>query len=253
VTSDESIMDLLRQAPLSFVGTIQYLGSATMEVPIDQRTAIVYVDRVLHSPDTLRGLSGQHITLQLADAADALEVGSTAAFFVHVQAIGKSAAVAEQVRLPLEDVEPYLQVAADTAEQPFATLQRRVETTDMCEHAVNCDALVLSEVIKLEKAPWTNPVRVSEHDADWWVATLQVYYVEKGQLEPGEVRVCFANSVDIAWRNSPKCRASQGGLWMLHKASPELAHLAPFQILHGEDWQPVQSLDPIREYALRKG
>lgn len=249
--SDAAIIDLLRQVPLSFVGTIEHICAATMDVPVDDRTVVVYVDRVLHGPDSLLGLGGQRITLQLAAAADPPEVGSTAAFFVRLLAIGNSAAVDEVARLPLKDVEPHMRLAADAGERPFAALERRVMTMSLCEHADGSDALVLGRVVKLERASSADATEFSEHDPDWWVATLLVYHVERGHLEPGEVRVRYANSRDVAWRDAPKPKASQEGLWLLHRSCAELANLAPFEILHAEDWQPVQSLDPIRQYSRK--
>jgi hypothetical protein len=245
---DEAIIDLLRQTPFSFVGTIEYLDAATMDVPIDKRTAVVYVDRVLHGPDTMLGLGGQRITLQLAADVDPPKVGGTAAFFVQVLAIGNSVAVAEVGRLPLEDVEPQMRLAADAGERAFAALERRVETISLCKHAEESDAVVLGSVVKLEKAFSLSDKVASEHDPDWWVATLLVYHVERGDVKPGEVMVRYANSLDVRWRDAPKPKASQGGLWLLHRSDDELAKVAPFEILHAEDRQPVQSLDAIRQY-----
>jgi len=106
--SDEAIIDLLRQAPFSFVGTIEHLGAATMDVPIDERTAVVYVDRVLHAPDVLLGLGGQRITLQLIPDVDPPDVGGTATFFARGLAFGDSVAVAEVGRLPVAAVEDFI-------------------------------------------------------------------------------------------------------------------------------------------------
>lgn len=244
--SDQGMMDLIRQTPLSFVGTVQYLGSATMDVPVDDRTAVVYLDQVLHAPEALRRLASQNITVQFDAASDVPAAGTTAAFFGYITALGNSFAVQEVQRLPLSDVEPHLRRAADTGELPFADLERRAKIYGMCEHADACDALVLGEVVKLEKARRTEVQGHSEHDPDWWVATLAVYHVERGDVKPGEVKVRFANSRDVQWRDSPKAQASQRGLWLLHRSS-ELPDEAPFEILHAVDCQPVQSLDPIRQ------
>ena len=58
----------------------------------------------------------------------------------------------------------------------------------------------------------------------------------------------YANSLDVRWRDAPKPKASEAGLWLLHRSDGELANVAPFAILHAEDRQPVQSLDAMREY-----
>ncbi|MEJ7809758.1 MAG: hypothetical protein WKG32_05000 [Gemmatimonadaceae bacterium] len=251
MSDDDAIIDLLRQAPFSFVGTIEQLGGATMDVPVDDRTAVVYVDRVLHGPDVMRGLGGQRITLQLAADVDPPAIGTTATFFAHGLAFGESVAVAEVGRLPLEAVEPRMRLAAGAREPAFAAFERRLATTNLCEHADQADAVVLGRVVKLEKAPATGAMAessISEHDPDWWVATLLVHHVERGDVEPGEVLVLYANSLDVRWRDVPKPKASQSGLWLLHRPDGELAYVAPFELCHAEDRQPVQSLDAMRQY-----
>jgi hypothetical protein len=243
---DEEIVRLLRQAPFSFVGTIEHLGAATMvDVPVDDRTAVVRIERVLHAPDEFVGLQGNLITIQLA--ADTLppQVEQTFAFFAQGLAFGESIAVAEVGRLPLEAVAPRLNVAmAAGGTSPFDELLQGIERDRLREHAANAAAIVIGRVIKLEKAL---PSEGWEHDPDWWRATIYVHHVERGDLEPGPVDVLYANSIDVKWQLAPKPRASQAGVWILHPAEGRLAETARFQIIHPEDFQPVQSLDALRE------
>lgn len=246
--TEGAIIDLLQRAPFSFIGTIQELGAATMDVPVDDRTAVVSVVRVLHAPDVLLGLGGQRITLQLAADVDPPSVGDTATFFTQGLAFGDSVAVAEVGRLPVTDVEPHIGLAADATEPPFAALNRRLETISLGQHADSSDAVVLGRVVKLEKATPIRETGVSEHDPDWWVATLLVNHVERGDVQPGEITVLYANSLDVQWREVPKPKASQSGLWLLHRSEGALANIAPFEIIHADDRQPVQSLDAIRAY-----
>src|SRR2546423_4308068 len=110
--SDAAISDLIRQAPFSFVGTIEQLGATTMtNIAIGERTAIVHVDYVLHAPPAFAGLQGQRVTLQLAADKDLPTVGDRAAFFAEGLAFGESLAVAEVGRLPVDAVEPYMSAA----------------------------------------------------------------------------------------------------------------------------------------------
>jgi hypothetical protein len=246
--SDDAIIDILRRAPLSFIGTIENLGAATMDVPTDDRTAVVYVDRILHGPQSLAGLGGQRITLQLDAHAHSPRVGDTAAFFAQILAIGDSAAVAEIGRLPLAVVEPHMRHAASAGEHAFASLERQIEASSLRKCAHEADALVLASVVKLEKMQLSGVRMLSEHDPDWWVATLHVYHVERGDVKEGEVAVRYANSLDTRWRDAPKPKPSESALWLLHRSHGEMAKIAPFEILHAEDRQPEQSLDIIREH-----
>ena len=243
--SDEEISRLLRQAPFSFVGTVEHRSAATMtDIPIDDRTAVVRVDYVLHSPEAFSTLQGHRITVQLAADKEPPAVGDALAFFAEGLAFGDSIAVAEVGRLPVDAVEPRVTSALAAGEAgAFATLQREIEMGHVRDHASSADAIVVGRVARLEKAI---PSGYSEHDPDWWQATLDVHHVERGSVEPGPLRVLYANSLDVGWRASPKPKASQEGLWILHATEGELAAVARFQIVHPEDYQPLQSLDALR-------
>ena len=191
------------------MGTIEHLGAATMRnVPIGERTAVVRVDYVLHAPSAFVGLEGQRITLQLAADKDLPTVGDTAAFFAEGLAFDESIAVAEVGRLPVDAVMGHVTQAMEAGKPgAFAALLSQIEAQSARAHADSADAVVVGRVTKLERA--FGPV-TSEHDADWWKATLEVYHVEKGDVAPGEVVVLYPNSIDVRWRQAPKPKASQG-------------------------------------------
>src|SRR4051812_11091078 len=110
---DDPIVQLLRRAPFGFVGTVEHLGAATMrDVPIDDRTAVVMVDYVLHAPSPFTELQGQRITVQLAKDKTPPAEGESAAFFAQSLAVGDSIAVAEVDRRPLSEVDRHLADAA---------------------------------------------------------------------------------------------------------------------------------------------
>jgi hypothetical protein len=90
-----------------------------------------------------------------------------------------------------------------------------------------------------------------EHDPQWWVATLHVDHVTKGNLEaPSDVQVLYANSLDVRWRNHLKPKAGQGGLWMLHSTGKAQAKLAPFELVHDYDLQDSILLDLLQEHGV---
>jgi hypothetical protein len=135
--------------------------------------------------------------------------------------------------------------AAGGGAAPLETLQRQAAAARLSAHAGSADAIVLARVVGLERASGS-PLR--EHDADWWRATLHVVHVERGDVQAdSEVKVIYANSLDVRWRDAPKPKASQNGLWFLHATEGELAQLAPFEITHSEDLQPVHNLELLRE------
>ena len=102
--------------------------------------------------------------------------------------------------------------------------------------------MILGRVTALEKAEDSLAL---EHDADWWIATVDAYQVAKGPLKPGEIEVLYANSLDIRWHTAPKPKAGQEGLFILHATDRTLSGLAKYQIVHPEDLQPVQNLSAL--------
>jgi hypothetical protein len=242
----EAAVTLLGEAAFSFVGTVERLGATTMEdVPVDERTAVVRVDQVLQAPDAFAQLGGMSVTVQLLPDTEPPEVGSTFVFFANGLVFGTGIALTEIGRRPVEEMEPHI-AAADAAGAPSAseTLQRQVAAARLRTHADSADAIVLGRVVGLERASGS-PVR--EHDPDWWRATLHVTHVERGDVQDdSEIKVIYANSLDVRWREAPKPKASQNGLWILHATEGELAQLAPFEIVDSEDLQPVQNLELLR-------
>lgn len=240
--SDEAITALLGEGPFAFVGTIEHVGAATMtDVPIDSRTAVVRVDHVLQAPEALPTLEGQRITMQLKEDT---QPGEQAAFFAQGLAFGESVAVTEVGRVAVEAVEPHVTRGFEAgAPAGFEALQRAAQAARLREHAAGADAIVVGRVVGLEDV--LEPV-ISEHDPDWWRATIDVAHVEKGDVQTGPLRVLYANSLDVQWRLSPKPKASQEGLWILHATEGDQREAAPFEIPHPEDYQPVQSLDDLR-------
>ena len=113
MAADDHVTQLLRDAPLSFIGTVEHLGASTMaDLPIDERTA-VHVAQVLHAPEAFAHLAGHRVTMQLAADADPPKVGETSAFFAQGLAFGESVALSEIGRVPLQDVEPHVTAAPE--------------------------------------------------------------------------------------------------------------------------------------------
>jgi hypothetical protein len=242
--TDDTVRDLLQRSGISFVGTVQQLGAATMnDLPIDDHTAVVVVDQVLHAPSAFASLAGTPVTVQLAEGPTPT-VGDQYAFFANALAYGQSLALSEVGRVPAAEIAPHLGLgAAPTGERPIADLAASIEADRLSQHANDADAVVVGTVVGLEKA---GPPASSEHDADWWVATIAVHHVEHGDVPQDTVRAAYANSLDVRWRNSPKPKAGQVGMWMLHRSEGPVADFAPFYLPHPDDFQPTQTLDTIR-------
>jgi hypothetical protein len=241
--TEQEILNHLEGSALSFIGTIERLRAATMaDLPVDDHTAVVHVDQVLHAPKTLQRLSGMSVTVQLSPNVAVPGPGDSATFFTNPSVFGEGLAVTEVARVPVADTQPYLATAAP-GEGPLERLQTVVADQHLRSHAQQADAVIIGKVARLEDAGLSS---FSEHDPDWWRATLEVVHVESGPVTGPQIQILYANSQDVRWRNSPKPRASQEGLWLLHATAGELRGAAPFQIIHPEDYQPVTRADQLR-------
>jgi hypothetical protein len=216
-------------------------------ISIDDYTAVVRIDAVLRAPGSVPGLVGQRITVQLLDSLPLPTEGNSYTFLAEGLAFGESLAVRETARRAAAPAPPILAAAMDAGTEGAAgipeTLDQQVAVLQVRAHAETASAVVLGRVIGLQKVEG-QPLR--EHSPDWWIATVDVYVVEKGDVTPGPLGVLYANSQDVQWRTAPKPRASQGGLWLLHATEGVLAELAAYVILHPEDLQPTQALDDLR-------
>jgi hypothetical protein len=245
---DADIVDLMRASAISFIGTVTQLHATSVaELRVDDRTAIVAVEQVLHAPNAFRNLSGSGVTLQLSEGADIPAVGERFAFFANPLIFARTLGLAEVGRLPVSEVEPHVAgAAAARAPAPLSGFADQLETERLQEHAASADAVVVGQVLGLAKA---GASRHTEHDPDWWQATIEVRHVEKGDVQPGPLPVLYANSQDTHWYDKPKPHAGQRGLWLLHATAGDLRELAPFELADADDYQPVQQLDRLRRTA----
>jgi hypothetical protein len=258
--AEQSLKDLLSSAQLAFSGAVAAAGrSGVAGMAGDERTVIVAVDRAIKAPPGLRLPPGSRVTVQLSRTLPKLAVGEAATFFADGLVYGDTLGVSEVGRAPAaETVAPAVGQAAlaGGAELPLSPVEEaaaELAVDEVVEHARKADAVIRGHVIGLSHLPKEEPPK--EHDADWWIAELEVDVLVRGELpagtQPGgSVSVLYANSLDVMWRQSPKPKAGQSGLWLLHHARRELAGVAPFELVHAIDLQPSLQLDVLRERGL---
>lgn len=231
--ADPSLKDLLARSSLAFAGTVQSLGqSPEPGVPVDERTALVHVEQPLHVPRQVDLSPGSTVVVQLSPDEAPLAPGDRATFFADPLVYGATLVVAEKARA--QAAPPTLQAAAAAREE--------LAQDAALEHARAADAVVRGYVAALQ-ATAARPER--EHDPHWWIATLDVDLVARGDVAEGELRVLYANSIDVRWRSWPKPKAGEAGMWILHRTEGVQAELAPFALLHPDDRQPSMLLDAL--------
>lgn len=257
--ADRSIKDLLATSNLAFTGAVEEAGRSTVAgVEVDDRTVVVRVAQLLHGPPGIELPEGSRVTVQLSPDLPALAPGEQATFFADGWVYGDTLAVTEVGRAPVEEAAGLEagQAGVEEAVSPVEAAVAELADDELVAHASEADLVVRAQVTALAQVPKEGPPK--EHDPDWWIATLAADVVARGELpeatdeQGGVVSALYANSLDVRWRQAPKPKAGQGGLWLLHRAREELAGFAPFELVHPIDLQPSIQLDLLRERGLEK-
>lgn len=226
-----------------FAGTVRRLKSATMpEIPVNDRTLVVHVDRVVKAPPALASYANQDITVQLGPDATA-KPGQRAVFYTQGWRFGASVAVRSLGHSDLGRVG-----VAASAKDPVEEKAAR----DLENHVADADLVVRGRVVRVKtavesaaRATGAEPNTVSEHSPRWREAVVDVDEVTKGRVPGKQIVVRFPSSTDVRWARAPKFRAGQQGVFLLHRTGA----LPSYDALHAHDFQPPHTGDQIRAFV----
>jgi hypothetical protein len=260
--TDPTIKQLVATSGFVFTGTVEPQGvAAEAGFPADDRTRVVQLEQVLHAPAGFVVPTGSTVIVQTSADLPPLAPGERATFFANGLAYGDQLAVAEVGRLPAEAGTARTASLAGVV-APVSAVQAalaELAQDDVTEHAAQAEAVVRGHVSALAEVPHADLPSErypSEHAALWWIATLQVDLVARGDLgqtaDSGPILVAalYANSIDVQWRDWLKPKAGQSGLWLLHRTPEDRAELAAFELRHTMDLQPSLQLDLLRERGM---
>jgi hypothetical protein len=259
--------DMDAQAKFVFHGTVKKLRAATpgLDIPDKEKLAVVHVDDIVRAPEVLHGVVGGDITIRLRDD-EKIKQGDQATFYAQGwlfgksialqslghQAVGKAAAAA-RAGSPAK--------AASSHQQQAIQARAKTARLVVSGHVVAIGAPEASSAaISASAAP--RPGRISEHDAFWTEAVVNVEKVHKGRPETKQVVVRFPSSTDVRWHKSPKFKVGDQGVFLLHddtvsggtRAAASLggaaAALAPqggtFTSLNEADFQPASHAEAVQ-------
>lgn len=209
---------LVKQSDIIFIGTVTQVGAvAAPEVPASDRNVVVHVDQVLEKPAAVALGAGDSVTVQTAQRGS-LKPGSQATFYTTGWIFGQGVAVREVGH----ELGHSPVVAAD---QQAAVTRARLDMNDadLKAHIQQAAMVVAGRVdqvrpAELAAAP-ARPKRISEHDAQWQEAIIQVQDGIKGAQAGEQVVVRFPTSLDVAWVGTPRFTVGQEGTFVLHKDS----------------------------------
>jgi hypothetical protein len=228
-------------APFALLGAIDRVGDATMPIITPgERTAVFRVESVLWAPAALPDLTGAEVTVELRTLTKA---GERMLLLADGWMYGESVAVREAGRRDPGRV--------DNLRDRHVREQEEAPVLHLSERVRGADAIVVGAVRELR--PIKRPdewVPTSEHDADWWVATIAVEGVVKGRKpRGGRLEAIFANSRDVQWATAPKPDPGQQGVFLLRRETRWGAPKGALALLDPADVQPREHLDDIRRLS----
>jgi hypothetical protein len=255
ITIDSStVRDWAAQSGLVFSGTVQRENDATMTVvPADIGTAVVRVDRVLKAPPVLTGLVGRELTL-LPAAGSSVTAGQQSVFFTRAWLYGDSLAVIEVGRLE-QDI-GRLDAEMDEVSGLIGEADRRDADDQVTERLRRAEMVVTGRVRETHPLQREQSGPVSEHDPEWWEATLEVSSTEKGEPPSGQLlTVLFPNSTDEFWIDSPKLTPGMEAIFVLQRDQAEkgfpVLRVAGLTALLPLDVHPLEALPRIQSLLGR--
>jgi hypothetical protein len=232
-----TIRELTVQSGFVFEAEVEQLGvSSAHGFAATKESAVVRVTSILRSPPALANYVGQAVTVQLNPTGN-IHAGDRAVFFTHGMHYGESLVVAEIGHVAIGDPTLSAQI------QDAAAAARRDQLTQRLAQA----ELVISGVA-LNSTTYASdkPHPVSEHDPDWGASTILIETVEKGSHSEPTQEILFARSMDIAWYRSPKVKAGDRGVWLLHRRDLRGKSVPDLAVVHPLDFQPATELENIR-------
>jgi hypothetical protein len=249
---------IYQSAPFVFDGTVvKTHASSSAEIPTSQNTMVVRADSVLKRPPSVAFRNGEEVTVAVSDSGS-LRLGQRARFFADGVFFGKGIEVREIIHTALPTENGPGQPAAPSGEK----LKKAAETARLRQQVNAAAAIVVGRVVAVTPAPLKNKLgagHVSEHDADWQSAVVEVQSVVKGA--PGkQVVVNFPGSMDVAWINDPKLKTGQEATLVLnHDHASGLpsrlfmagAHVTAYTALRPGDVLPVSDAARLRELATQ--
>jgi len=209
---------LVKQSDIIFIGTVTQVGAvAAPEVPASPRTVVVRVDKVLEKPAAVALAEGDSVTVETVRAGS-LKPGTQATFYTTGWIFGRGVAVREVGHEPGRSP-----VVVADQEAAVAKARLEVNDADLLAHIQRAAMVVEGRVAQVRPAELAgtpaHPMRITEHDAQWQEAIIQVDDGLKGARAGEQVVVRFPGSHDVAWVGAPRFAVGQEGTFLLHKDS----------------------------------
>jgi hypothetical protein len=228
-----------------FTGRVEKKAAvAFTEVPQSERTIVVSVLTVSRKPSALSMNRGDEVTVDTIDPSQ-FAVGTVYRFEAVGWIFGSKLAVRE---------------VGHGVAGPDSTLAAPQAASDarLLSQVQGAESIVVGRVRVVRDAPARASADqrspITEHEAHWRDAVIQVSSTLKGGDAPKEIVVRFPVSSDVAFRNAPKFVVGQSGTFLLHRlqgAEAAAGNLATFEMTKADDVLPLSAAAKVRNLSIR--
>ncbi len=234
-SSAPDVQRLLAQSSFVFVGTVKTLKASTVEiVGATDSTVVVHVDDVVYNADVVADVAGHDITVVLRAAGEVRE-GEHAVFYSNVNTYGESVVVDEVAHAAASKDE------LESLRAQAKAYQERIPAERLQARVTQADLIVTGTITSVRPTPETQQrPPMSEHDPQWWEATLKPQSTEKGPAQKSDLTLYFPHSDDIRWFSSPKFTAGQQGVFLLHRTEDAGIRVKGLTALDAQDFQALE-------------
>jgi hypothetical protein len=262
--TDQEFRRWFDDSTLTFRGTIVSLGSNVGGVSSSDNPVIVKVEKVERGNDATSRNFGSLVGNQMTVVVDPSfrggperRPGISAVFFVNPLLYEEHIAVTAVAIADNQTVKNLpKRLTAAIEQNKKKPLNDALKSADLVVSGVVQEVKTLPDE-KLAKLQTLANGRdlYSEHSPRWREAIVRVRSVLKGNAAEKIVMVVFPSTDDRMWAASPKFRAGQSGIWLLHRSqlaedrakillTPEQFHGQPinaYTALRPEDFHPKDS------------
>jgi hypothetical protein len=193
-------------------------------VVASNRTAVILIQRMYAGSEIAGDQTGRNATIILSQP-ERLKTGDEAFFFGNPRFIGRSLTIADEGEIFAKAATGPL---ALTSVEHGVQARRDKPVLDRLSVASLVFRGTVEAVRPLDSgagATTPPPVRPSEHEPEWQVATVRVVTPLRGGQAGQIVTVIFPSSRDIAWFNAPKLKPNQDAIFIAHAPNKEDAAL----------------------------
>lgn len=203
--------EMLATSDIVFVGTVMHQGTASFYgVPVSDNTIVVRVDDVIDQPPKVTIRAGDTVTVEVLDPS-LLGGGVQATFYTQGWIFGEGVAVREVGH------EVVVQAAGAAQGQDAQAIRQEREDAQLRARIAAADMVMLGRVVSVGPATlsqFQTTGRVTEHDAGWQEAVVEVETGIKGVADAQRVVVRFPTSMDVQWFSAPRFTNGQEGVFI---------------------------------------